>query len=129
MAVARVELCWEVPQEDQRAIIEAVADALVSALEVPAGDPTVIGITRAARDVVRPVKVSGRYTIVTVTMFAGRTLATRRRLYRAIVERLTAQGVPPHDVLIILHEVPAENWGVDGGVPASEVDVAFRIDV
>ena len=28
-----------------------------------------------------------------------------------------------------LHEVTVENWGVDGDLPASEIDVGFEIDI
>jgi hypothetical protein len=40
-----------------------------------------------------------------------------------------ALNVPANDVLIVLHEPPMENWGVDGGTPASEVDVGFKVDI
>ncbi len=59
----------------------------------------------------------------------GRTLTAKRRLYGAVVRRLADCGIPPKDVLTILDEVPASNWGVDGGVPASETDVGFTIEI
>ena len=62
-------------------------------------------------------------------MFAGRSMDAKRRLYDAIVQRLMALDVPANDVLIVLHEPPMENWGVDGGTPASEVDVGFKVDI
>ena len=70
-----------------------------------------------------------RYTLVEVTMFAGRSLDTKRRLYGAVVQRLSALGVPPNDVLIVLHEPQMENWAVNGGIPASEVDVGFEVEI
>jgi phenylpyruvate tautomerase PptA (4-oxalocrotonate tautomerase family) len=114
---------------ERRAVMEAVAEALVAELKVPVGDPTVIGVSRRAEDMVLPAKVAGRYTIVTITIFAGRTTKTKRLLYRRVVERLGGCGVPPGDVLIVLDEVPVENWGVDGGIPATQVDVGFKIDI
>lgn len=54
---------------------------------------------------------------------------TKRRLYRAIVDGLAELDVPEHDILIVLHEPPMDNWGVDGGAPASEVDVGFKVDI
>jgi len=39
-------------------------------------------------------------------------------LYREIVGRLAAVGIPAGDILIVLREVPLENWGVRGGQPA-----------
>ena len=46
-------------------------------------------------------------------------------LYR----NLAALDVPPHDIKITLIETPPENWGLRGGMPASEIDLGFKIDV
>jgi phenylpyruvate tautomerase PptA (4-oxalocrotonate tautomerase family) len=45
------------------------------------------------------------------------------------VRNLAALGVPENDIKIILLEVPLQNWGIRGGVPASEIDIGFKIDV
>jgi len=76
-----------------------------------------------------PDRHSDRYALVEVTMFAGRSMDAKRRLYDAIVQRLMALDVPANDVLIVLHEPPMENWGVEDGTPASEVDVGFKVDI
>ena len=68
-----------------------------------------------------------RFTLIQATMFAGRSLNAKRRLYRAVVRNLGCLGIPPSDVLIVLHEVPLENWGVRGGMPASDVDLGFEV--
>ena len=129
MAVARVEVCWSSTDEERQAIGRSVQAALVEALGVPADDPTVIVIDRAHDTLVAPSKVSDRYTTVSITLFLGRTFASKERLYASIVDHLGVCGIPARDVLTVLHEVPIENWGVDGGVPASKTDVGFRIDV
>jgi phenylpyruvate tautomerase PptA (4-oxalocrotonate tautomerase family) len=59
----------------------------------------------------------------------GRSLEAKKRLYRGVVEALGAHGVPPNDVMIVLHEPPLENWGVQGGEPASEGDLGFDLNV
>lgn len=38
-------------------------------------------------------------------------------------------GIPADHVKVLLRESAAENWGVRGGVPASEVDLGFKVDV
>ena len=70
-----------------------------------------------------------RFTLVEVTMFAGRSLDAKRRLYRAVVRNLGRLGVPASDVLTVLHGVPLENWGIRGGTPASDVDLGFEVGV
>ena len=55
--------------------------------------------------------------------------AQRRECASEVIDRLTALDVPQNDILIVLHEPPMHNWGVNGGVPASEVDVGFNVDI
>ena len=50
-------------------------------------------------------------------------------LYEAIVESLSACGIPADDILIVVHEPPMHNWAVKGGVPANEVDLGFEIGI
>jgi phenylpyruvate tautomerase PptA (4-oxalocrotonate tautomerase family) len=38
-------------------------------------------------------------------------------------------GIQATDIFIVLHEPPLENWGIRGGVPASEVDLGFNLKV
>ena len=56
-------------------------------------------------------------------------MGAKRTLYQAIVRNLAALDVPPSDIKITLLETPPENWGVRGGLPASEIDLGFKVDV
>ena len=56
-------------------------------------------------------------------------MAAKRALYQTIVRNLTALGVPALDIKITLIEAPPENWGLRGGMPASEIELGFKIDV
>ena len=66
---------------------------------------------------------------IEATVFLGRSLEAKRRLYGLIVDNLGRAGVPRERVLIALHEVPLENWGIRGGQAASEVQLGFKVDV
>ena len=117
--------------EQEVAIVEAVHAALVEGFQIPAEDRCVRLVTHEPhRFICSPARTQpDRYTVVTVTAFAGRSLDAKRRLYRAIVERLDVLGIAPDHVKIILVEVPRENWGLRGGKPASEIELGFRVDV
>jgi phenylpyruvate tautomerase PptA (4-oxalocrotonate tautomerase family) len=131
MALARVEILEGLTSEQKRALVEAIGSALSEALQAPEADPSV-RLAEYPRDqfsLPYPERHSERYTLVEVTMFAGRSMGTKRRLYDAIVRALATLDVPSNDVLIVLHEPPMENWAVDGGIPASEVDVGFEVDI
>jgi phenylpyruvate tautomerase PptA (4-oxalocrotonate tautomerase family) len=110
-------------------VIEAVQAALLSSLKLPDHDrDVVLDVYEAATRIV-PTGRSERYTRIEVIMFSGRSLEAKRTLYRTLVANLSELGVPANEIKIILIEVPAENWGLRGGLPASEIDLGFKIDV
>jgi phenylpyruvate tautomerase PptA (4-oxalocrotonate tautomerase family) len=131
VALARIDILEGRTREERRAIVDAVRSALSEALQAPPDDPTV----RLAEypgehfSLPYPDRHSDRFALVEVTMFAGRSTDAKGRLYRAIVARLGEAGVPREDVLIVLNESPTHNWTSDGGTPASEADIGFKIDI
>ncbi|MGE0724592.1 MAG: tautomerase family protein [Alphaproteobacteria bacterium] len=114
---------------DPSALIDAVHDALVEALRIPVSDRTVRLIEHEPGHFRTPPHRGERYTVVEITMFSGRSMDAKRRLYEAIVRNLEVLGVPTTDVKIVLIDVPPENWGIRGGKPASEIELGFEIRV
>jgi phenylpyruvate tautomerase PptA (4-oxalocrotonate tautomerase family) len=111
------------------AFIEAVHQALVAALRIPEHDRTLRLIEHPRENVSLPPGKSERYTLIEITLFAGRSLAAKRQLYRALVQNLEAFGVPAQDVKVALIDVPRENWGIRGGQAACDVDLGFEVAV
>src|ERR1700704_841367 len=109
---------------DPAAVIEAVQSALREALKIPEGDRTLRLIEHPASHFAVPPGRGERFTLVEVTMFSGRSMGAKRALYQAIVRNLAAL-----DIKITLIETPADNWGLRGGMAASEIDLGFKIDV
>jgi hypothetical protein len=114
---------------DPTALIDAVHSALREALKIPEADRTLRLTEHPASHFAVPPGRGEKFTLVEVTMFSGRSLGAKRTLYQAIVRNLAALGVPALDIKITLIETPPENWGVRGGMPASEIDLGFKIDV
>jgi hypothetical protein len=69
------------------------------------------------------------YTHISIDAFAGRSLAAKRELYRAIVQNLEPLGIPRDHVKIMLREIPRENWGIRGGQAGCDVDLGFLVEV
>jgi phenylpyruvate tautomerase PptA (4-oxalocrotonate tautomerase family) len=110
-------------------VLEAVQSALLGALKLPEHDrDIVLDIYDETTRIVMTGR-SQRFTRIEVTLFAGRSMEAKRALYKAMVANLAALGVPATEVKTVLIEVPAENWGLRGGYPASELDLGFKIDV
>ncbi len=114
---------------DPEAVIDAVQSALREALKIPEWDRTLRLIQHQASHFAVPPGRGEKFTLVEVTMFSGRSIGAKRALYQAIVRNLATLGVPALDIKITLIEVPPENWGLRGGMPASEIDLGFKIDV
>jgi phenylpyruvate tautomerase PptA (4-oxalocrotonate tautomerase family) len=131
LALARIEIHEGLTSTEKRAMVEAVRAALSEALRAPAEDPSVRLVEYPPDQYLLPYpdRHSERFTLVEVTMFAGRSMDAKRRLYDTIVERLATTGVAPEDVLIVLHEPPMHNWAVDGGIPATEAEIGFEVEI
>lgn len=110
-------------------VIEAVQAALLSSLKLPDYDRDVVLDMYEADTRILPTGRSERYTRIEIMMFSGRSIDAKRLLYRTLVANLSEMGVPANEIKIILVEVPAENWGLRGGLPASEIDLGFKVDV
>jgi phenylpyruvate tautomerase PptA (4-oxalocrotonate tautomerase family) len=129
MPVIRVEIPEGWSPAEKAGLLDAIHAAAMQALKVPDEDRTQILTEHPAEAFELPPGKGDRFTLVEVTMFAGRSADAKRRLSRAVVANLAGRGVPASDVLIVLHEVPLESWGVRGGTPASDVDLGFEVGV
>ena len=131
MPSTTIEVRRSYSRDDEVAIIDAVQEAMRSALRLPEWDRNVRLIVHEPHRFAVPGNRTSpdRYTIVSIDMFAGRSLDAKRALYRGIVDGLAALGIPPDHVLILLREIPRENWGVRGGFAASDIDLGFEVAV
>ena len=129
MPLIRVEIREGWPAAAKAGLLDAIHAAAVEALRIPDEDRTQILTEYPAEAFQIPPGKGDRFTLVEITMFAGRSLDAKRRLYRAVVRNLGRLGIPPSDVVIVLHEEPLENWGIRGGTPASDVDLGFEVGV
>ena len=128
MPLAKIEVRRSRSSSEVQALIESVYLALREALKVPEDDRQVRYIEyKPEHFAVAPGK-SENYTLVEITMFPGRSLDAKRKLYQAIVRRFGELCIEPVDVMVVLQEPPMENWGLKG-VPASEVDLGFNLKV
>ena len=88
-----------IPPEDHFQVVsEHSPDGLVY-------DPQYLGVQR-----------SDKVVFIQITMSTGRKPQQKRKLYRRIIEHLSASpGLCPQDVLINLVEVSWENWSFGNG--------------
>ncbi|HVZ71533.1 MAG TPA: tautomerase family protein [Polyangia bacterium] len=113
----------------KKGLFDAVHEALVACFKIPDHDRAQIFVEHAAEDFEIPPPRGPRFTVVTITAFAGRSVDAKRALWKAIADRFEALGIPRLDTYFILHEEPKENWGLRGGVIGTDLDFGFKIEV
>ena len=114
--------------DQRRDFIEAVQGALVAGILIPEGDRCVRLVEYDEDGIITPPHAGPRYTVIEITLFAGRSIEAKRRLYAAMAANLAPFGLEPNEIKVILIEVPQENWGLRG-LPASEIELGFKVDV
>ncbi|WP_026932061.1 tautomerase family protein [Glycomyces tenuis] len=131
MPTALIEVRRQYTEAEEVGLIDAVHGALVAAFRIPPQDKHVrLVVHEPHRFACSPNQTKPEhYTLVTIDCFAGRSVDAKRNLYREIVERLAAFGIPGGDITITLREIPAENWGLRGGQAACDIDLGFKVNV
>lgn len=80
-------------------------------------------------DFVYPADRTGRYTIVEISLFEGRSVEAKKRLVRLLFERARADlDLSPQDLEITLFETPRHNWGIRGR-PGDELGLSYAVEV
>ena len=113
----------------RRAIIEAVNRAFIGALKVPEDTHPVRLCEYDVDAFLIPRQSSAAFTLIEATVYPGRTIETKRRLYTRLIDELGKAGIAAEDIRIVLYEVSLENWGLKGGIPASEIDLGFEVEI
>ena len=129
MPFAKIEVRRSRPANEIEEMIEAVYQAQRQALKVPRDDRQIRYLEHKPEHFAVPPDKTENYTLVEITLFPGRSLDAKRKLYQSIVSRFGALGIAPSDIFIVLNEPPLDNWGIRGGIPASEVDIGFKLEV
>ena len=96
---------------------------------MPEGDRQIRYIEHKPEHFAVPPGKTENYTLVEITLFPGRSLEAKSALYQSIVKRFARLGISQSDVFIVLNEPPLDNWGIRGGMPASEIDLGFNLNV
>jgi len=129
MPLVRIEIIKGRTAAERKRLLDAVHAALVEAYGISDDDRTQRVVEHDPEYFEIPPGADERYTLIEITAFPGRSATAKRRLYEAIVRNLDRAGVPSTDISVVLHEPPMQNWGIQGGKPASEVDLGFRVDI
>ncbi len=113
----------------QTALSDAIHSCIVEALQFPQDKRAHRFFHLEAEDFYYPASASARYTIIEISLFEGRTTATKKQLIRLLFERICKQADRlPNEVEVTLSETPKHNWGFRG-LPGDEVGLPYQVEV
>lgn len=114
--------------ENESAFIDEFHNTLIRVLKIPVHDRQIV-LDQKTQGFYQPTNSSGKYILVEIKMFSGRTLETKKKLYKDLFALAHSVGVEGFNMNVILQDIEKENWGIRGGEPASEVDLGFKTNV
>jgi len=133
MPLVRIDLIKGKSADHVRAIADGVHQALVETFSVPVDDRFQVVTQHERGSLIYDANYMGiRRTddVVFIQVLASswRDTATKQRLYRRIVERLTERpGLRPEDVLIALSPNDRPDWSFGNGVAQYVKDAANAV--
>lgn len=130
MPLVKIEIVKGKTPEFKKALLDGVHQALVDVFKIPDHDRIQRLYELDKKDFEFPPEKSQDPILIELVVFKGRSGEAKKSLFKAIVDNLEKSlGIKKTDVLIVIHELEKENWGVRGGVPATEVDFGFNIEI
>ena len=121
MPLVRIDLLQGASPQYRRAISDGVHQAMIDAFAIPPDDRFQVITEHPPEGLVYDpqylgVRRSHRILFIQITLSFGRKPQQKRKLYKRIVELLSASpGLLPEEVLINLVEVNWENWSLGKG--------------
>ncbi|MCW8903632.1 tautomerase family protein [Sedimenticola sp.] len=120
MPIVTITLRAGRPASEIRAIMDAVHNATVNAFDVPETSRNQRLVEIAPEYLFYPQGRSEDFLTVEIASFPGRPPEQKAALFQQITTNLQqAADIAPGDVMILIHEPPKQNWGINGR-PASQ---------
>ena len=108
---------------------DTIHECVMEALAYPANKRAHRFFHLDPEDFYYPDSRSERYTIIEISMFEGRSVETKKNLFRLLFEKVEAAcGITPHDLEITITETPKNNWGIRG-LPGDELELDYKVEV
>lgn len=115
MPIVTITLQAGRPASETRQLMEAVHAALVDTLGLDPANRNQRLIEIRPEHYFYPAGRSADFMTVEIASFPGRREQTKATLFQQICNNLqNALAIAPEDVMILIHEPPFENWGLNG---------------
>ena len=107
--------------KEKKALHDAIHNALVESLDIPDWDFFHRIYEFNDTDFIFPSGKSEKFMILEIHLYPGRSDEIKKRMHTILCDKVEELGVPRLDIFIQIIEQPLTNWGIRGGIPASEI--------
>lgn len=117
--------------DQEQALMAAVQRVLVLVFQLPQHDRNIRLVVHEPEHFACPPHLTqpALFTWIEIDCFAGRSIATKRKLYQQLVQHVAQLGIPKDHISILIRESALDNWGIRGGPAASDVDLGFDVNI
>jgi 4-oxalocrotonate tautomerase family enzyme len=127
MPLIKIEIAKGKDKTFLASLINVTMDCIKEALQLPADDKN-IRLTEYDKELFQ-MKPPYRL-LIEISMFSGRSNETKKQLYQHVVSVLSEKlKFKKEEIFILINEQPKENWGIRGGLPASEIALGFKVEI
>ena len=113
---------------NESSFIDEFHKKMMRVLKIPEHDRQIV-LDQKTNGFYQPTNSSGKYVVFEIKLFSGRTLETKKKLYKELFALAISNGVEASNINVILEDIEKYNWGIRGGQPASEVDLGFKTTI
>lgn len=121
MPLVKMQIVKGKSDDYKKALHEAVTRTLGECLNIAAAHCVQQIQELSAEDFQTVPPGNDRFTVIEISLFPGRDLEAKKRLYATLALNLNSSLGIGDDLMIMIHEIPKDNWGLMGGRPASEL--------
>lgn len=114
---------------EKKVLLNGIHNALVDAFEIPERDRVQRLDEYSENEFEIPNDRTDKFTVIEITILPGRSFDAKKKLYQLIFSHLKTLGYNDNDAVVVLYEPELNNWGVRGGLTASEIDLGFNLKV
>lgn len=113
----------------KQALSDVINECMVEALAFPENKRAQRFFPMSKEDYFYPEGRSDAYTVIEISMMAGRSVEAKKKLIHLLFEKIeAATGISPIDVEITLYESPPSDWGFRG-LTGDEAQINYKVNV
>lgn len=129
MPLVKVEIIKGKSSEYKKQLLDSIHRCLIETLNIPLDDRTQRLIEYDKENFILSSDKTDKYTIVELTIFKGRGIDVKRRLYESMFNALKKDlMIEPSDIIIYINEPTMENWGIRG-MAVCDIDLGFEVEI